>query len=73
MEETQAPRLRRLRRLLGDLAGLADDETLGAAELRARLKRLIAPFEPERQRQACPASVGAVAEIPALTTIDDCH
>ena len=49
MEETQAARLRRLRRLLGDLAGLADDETLGAAELRARLKRLIAPFEPERQ------------------------
>ena len=49
VEETQAARLRRLRRLLGDLAGLADDETLGAAELRARLKRLIAPFEPERQ------------------------
>ena len=49
MEETQAARLRRFRRLLGDLAGLADDEALGAAELRSRLKRLIAPFELERQ------------------------
>ncbi len=49
MEETQAARLRRFRRLLGDLAGLADDEALGAAELRSRLKRLIAPFESERQ------------------------
>ena len=48
-EETQAARLRRFRRLLGDLAGLAGDESLGAAELRARLKSLIAPFEPERQ------------------------
>jgi Domain of unknown function (DUF4158) len=49
VEETQAARLRRLRRLLGDLAGLADDETLDAAELRTQLKRLIAPFESERQ------------------------
>ncbi|MGH7103779.1 MAG: DUF4158 domain-containing protein, partial [Acetobacteraceae bacterium] len=48
-EEAQAGRLRRLRQLLGDLAGLADDEALDAAELRARLRRLIAPFEPERQ------------------------
>ena len=50
VEETQATRLRRFRRLLGDLAGLADDETLAAAELRERLKRLIGPFESERQR-----------------------
>ena len=49
VEETQAGRLRRFRRLLGDLAGLAEDEALGAAELRSRLRRLIAPFEPERQ------------------------
>jgi len=49
VEETQATRLRRFRRLLGDLAGLADDETLAAAELRERLKRLIGPFESERQ------------------------
>jgi TnpA family transposase len=40
--------LRRFRRLLGDLPGLADDETLGAVELRARLRGLITPFEPER-------------------------
>ncbi|HTT81224.1 MAG TPA: Tn3 family transposase [Stellaceae bacterium] len=46
VQETQAARLRRL---LGDLAGLADDETLDAAELRSRLKSLITPFEPERQ------------------------
>jgi hypothetical protein len=49
VEETQAARLRRFRRLLGDLAGLADNETLDAAELRSRLKSLITPFEPERQ------------------------
>jgi TnpA family transposase len=49
VEETQAARLRRLRRLLGDLAGLADDETLDATEVRSRLKGLIAPFELERQ------------------------
>ena len=48
MEESRAARLRRFRRLLGDLAGLADDETLGAVELRARLRSLITPFEPER-------------------------
>jgi len=45
MEESRAARLRRFRRLLGDLAGLADDETLGAVELRARLRGLITPFE----------------------------
>jgi len=49
VEESRAARLRRFRRLLGDLAGLANDETLGAAELRSRLRGLIAPFEPERQ------------------------
>ena len=48
MEESRAARLRRFRRLLGDLPGLADDETLGAVELRARLRGLITPFEPER-------------------------
>jgi TnpA family transposase len=48
MEESRAARLRRFRRLLGDLAGLAGDETLDAVELRARLRSLIAPFEPER-------------------------
>jgi TnpA family transposase len=41
--------LRRFHRLLGDLAGLADDEALGAGDLRARLRDLIAPFEVERQ------------------------
>ena len=45
----QASRLRRFHRLLGDLAGLADDEALGAGDLRARLRDLIAPFEVERQ------------------------
>jgi hypothetical protein len=40
--------LRRFRQLLGDLAGLAGDETLKVAELRSRLRGLIAPFEPER-------------------------
>jgi TnpA family transposase len=48
-EEARAGRLRRFRQLLGDLAGLADDEALDAAELRARLRCLIAPFESERQ------------------------
>lgn len=47
--EARASRLRRLRELLDDLAGLAGDETLDAAQLRSRLNRLIAPFEPERQ------------------------
>ena len=42
VEASQASRLRRFRQLLGDLAGLADDETLDAAELRARLR------EPDR-------------------------
>ena len=45
----QASRLRRFHRLLGDLAGLADDEALGAGDLRVRLRDLIAPFEAERQ------------------------
>src|SRR4051812_8600280 len=47
-EEARASRLRRFRQLLGDLAGLAGDETLEVAELRSRLRGLIAPFEPER-------------------------
>jgi len=42
-------RLRRFRRLLGDLVALADDDALGAAELRSRLRSLIAGFEPERE------------------------
>jgi hypothetical protein len=43
-----ASRLRRFRELLGDLAGLAGDEALDAAELRSRLHGLIARFETER-------------------------
>jgi uncharacterized protein DUF4158 len=43
----QASRLRRFQRLLGDLASLADDEALGAGELRSRLRDLIAPFAAE--------------------------
>ena len=49
VEESRASRLRRFRQLLGQLAGLADDDALGAAELRSRLRSLIAPFEPERE------------------------
>jgi TnpA family transposase len=45
----QASRLRRFHRLLGDLAVLADEERLEAADLRSRLRDLIAPFEAERQ------------------------
>jgi hypothetical protein len=41
-EEARASRLRRFRELLGDLAGLAGDEALDAAELRSRLHGLIA-------------------------------
>jgi len=48
-EEARASRLRRFRELLGDLAGLAGDEALDAAELRSRLNALIARFEPERE------------------------
>ena len=48
-EEARASRLRRFRELLGDLVGLAGDETLDAAALRSRLNGLIAPFEPERE------------------------
>jgi TnpA family transposase len=48
-EAARVSRLRRFRQLLGDLAGLVDDEALGAADLRARLRGLIAPFEPERR------------------------
>jgi hypothetical protein len=44
----QASRLRRFHRLLGDLTALGDDEGLGAADLRSRLRDLIAPFEAER-------------------------
>jgi hypothetical protein len=47
--EVQASRLRRLHRLLGDLATLAEDEDLDAADLRSRLHDLIAPFEAERR------------------------
>ena len=39
---SRASRLRRFRRLLGDLAGLADDEALGAVELR------VAAAQPDR-------------------------
>src|SRR4051812_24831679 len=48
-EEARATRLRRFRELLGDLAGLADDKALDAAELRSRLHKLIAAFAPERE------------------------
>jgi hypothetical protein len=47
-EDARASRLRRFRELLGDLAGLAGDEALDAAELRSRLQGLIARFETER-------------------------
>ena len=47
--EVQASRLRRLHRLLGDLATLAEDEVLDAAALRSRLRDLIAPFDAERR------------------------
>ena len=47
--EVQASRLRRLHRLLGDLATLAEDQVLDAAALRSRLRDLIAPFEAERR------------------------
>ena len=63
----QASRLRRFHRLLGDLAGLADDEALDAGDLRSRLWDLIAPFEAERQvdpsRRDPP---GARAQIPGV-------
>jgi hypothetical protein len=48
-EEARAGRLRRFRQLLGDLAGLADDEALDAVALRSRLAGLIAPFAAERE------------------------
>jgi len=47
-DDARETRLRRFRELLGDLAGLAGDEALGAPELRSRLQALIARFEPER-------------------------
>ena len=47
-EASRATRLRRFRALLGDLASLADDEGLNAADMRLRLRGLIAPFDPER-------------------------
>ncbi len=46
--DARESRLRRFRELLGDLAGLAHDEALAAAELRSQLQVLIARFEPER-------------------------
>jgi hypothetical protein len=68
MEESRAARLRRFRRLLGDLAGLADDETLDAVELRARLRSLITPFEPERHAPRSPPFVrNSDASRPELT------
>ena len=48
-EEARTSQLRRFRQLLDDLAGLAGDETIEIAELRSRLRGLIAPFEPERE------------------------
>lgn len=48
VEDSGVNRLRRFRQLLGELTGLVDDETLGATDLRSRLRDLIAPFEPER-------------------------
>lgn len=48
-EAARVSRLRRFRQLLGDLEGLAEDEALAATDLRARLRGLIAPFEPERR------------------------
>ena len=45
----ETSRLRRLHRLLGDLAALADEEELDAADLRSRLQELLAPFEAERR------------------------
>jgi TnpA family transposase len=47
-EDAREGRLRRFRELLGDLAGLAGNKALSAAELRLRLQALIARFEPER-------------------------
>jgi len=47
-DDARESRLRRFRELLGDLAGLAGDEALDAAELRSRLQVLIARFGPER-------------------------
>ena len=47
-DNAKESRLRRFRELLGDLAGLAGDEALDAAELRSRLQALVTRFEPER-------------------------
>jgi hypothetical protein len=47
--EAQASRLRRLDRLLANLAALTEDEALDAPGLRSRLRDLIAPFEAERR------------------------
>ncbi len=47
-EGARESRLRRFRELHGDLAGLAANEALDAAELRSRLQAVIARFEPER-------------------------
>ena len=45
--DNQRGRLTRFRGLLGDLTQLADDQALDADALRAKLRSLIAPFEPE--------------------------
>ena len=47
--EVQASRLRRLHRLLDNLAALTEDEALDAVGLRSRLRDLITPFEAERR------------------------
>ena len=52
--EARASRLRRFRQLLGDLAGLAGDETLEVAELRSRLRGLIAPLNRSARRPRSP-------------------
>jgi TnpA family transposase len=45
----QIGRLKRFRGLIGELTALADDESLDADALRARLLTLVEPFQPELQ------------------------
>jgi len=45
----QTGRLKRFRGLIGDLTALAGDESLDADGLRARLTKLLEPFQPELQ------------------------
>ena len=60
------------RELLGDLAGLAGDEALDAAELRLRLQALIARFEPERDAtQVSRHPPGTWTQIPGSGPIAD--